>query len=111
YQLGKLYRRHKVALATAACFVLLLTVSACVSAAQAIKNKSLFTAAEEARLKEMSAKQRETELRHIAETERGRAEVERDRSQRFLYTANMNLAKRAWDEASVGRAVELLDLH
>jgi hypothetical protein len=88
----------------AACFALLLAVSACVSTAQAIKNKSLFTAAEDARLKEMSAKQRETELRRIAE-------AERDRSQRFLYNANMNLAKRAWDEARVGRTVELLDLH
>jgi len=104
YQLSKLYRRHKLALATAACFVLLLAVSACVSTAQAMKNKSLFTAAEEARLKEMSAKERETELRRIAETER-------DRSQRFLYVANMNLAKRAWDEANVGRVVQLLDLH
>jgi len=104
YHLQKYARRHKVALAAAACFALLLTVSACVSAAQAIKNKSLFTAAEEARLKEMSAKQRETELRRIAETER-------DRSQRLLYGANMNLAKWAWDEANVGRMVELLDLH
>ena len=104
YHFQKFAHRHKVALATAACFALLLTVSACVSAAQAIKNKSLFTAAEEARLNEMSAKQRETELRRIAETER-------DRSQSLLYTANMNLAKRAWDEANVGRVVELLDLH
>ena len=111
YQLGKLYCRHQVALATAACFALLLLVSAGVAAAQAIKNKSLFTAAEEARLKEMTAKQRESELRRIAETERGKAEVERDRSQRFLYTANMNLAKRAWDEANVGRTVDLLDQH
>ena len=104
YHLQKFARRHKVALATAACFALLLTVSAGVAAAQAIKNKSLFTAAEEARLKAMDAQQRETELRRIAETER-------DRSQRLLYIANMNLAKRAWDEANVGRVVELLDLH
>ena len=105
YHFQKFARRHKAALATAACFVLLLTVSACVSAAQAMKNKSLFTAAEEARLKEMGAKQRETELRHIAETER-------DRSQRFLYAASMNLAKQAWDGARrVGRVVELLDQH
>jgi WD40 repeat protein/serine/threonine protein kinase len=104
YQLGKLYRRHKVALATAACFALLLAVSAGVATAQAIKNKSLFTAAEEARLKEMSATQRETELRRIAESER-------DRSQSLLYVANMNLAKRAWDEAKVGRVAEFLDLH
>jgi eukaryotic-like serine/threonine-protein kinase len=111
YYLQKYARRHKVALATAACFALLLIVSAGVAAAQAIKNKSLFTAAEEARLKEMSAKQRETELRRIAETERGKAEVERNRSQRLLYIAHMNLAKRAWDEGNVGRVVELLDLH
>ena len=104
YHLQKFARRHKAALAAAACFALLLIVSACVSAAQAIKNKSLFTAAEEARLKEMSANQRETELRRIAETER-------DSSQRFLYAANMNLAKRAWDEVRVGRTLELLELH
>ena len=104
YHLRKFAGRHKVALATAACFVLLLAVSAGISAAQAIKNKSLFTAAEEARLKEMNAKQRETELRRIAATER-------DRSQRLLYTANMNLAKKEWDELNVGRVVELLDLH
>ncbi|MSU36979.1 MAG: hypothetical protein EXS36_18150 [Pedosphaera sp.] len=59
----------------------------------------------------MDAQQRETELRRIAETERGKAEVERDRSQSLLYTANMNLAKRAWDEANVGRVVELLEQH
>ncbi len=111
YYFQKFARRHKAALATAACFVLLLTVSACVSAAQAIKNKSLFTAAEEARLKEMSAKQRETELRRIAETERARAEEERDRSKRILYGAGMNLADRAWSEANVHRAVEILDLY
>jgi serine/threonine protein kinase len=91
YHLQKFARRHQVALATAACFALLLTVSAGIAAAQAIKNKSLFTAAEEARLKAMDAEERETELRRIAETER-------DRSQRFLYAANMNLAKRAWDD-------------
>jgi WD40 repeat protein/serine/threonine protein kinase len=111
YVFHKFARRHHVALATAACFALLLVVSAGVAAAQAIKNKSLFTAAEEARLKEMSAKQRETELRRIAETERGKAETERDRSQRFLYDSNMNLAKRAWDDGRVGRMVELLELH
>jgi hypothetical protein len=104
YHLLKFARRHKAALATAACFALLLIVSAGVSAAQAIRNKSLFTAAEEARLKEMSAKQRESELRRIAE-------AERDRSQSLLYTANVNLAKRAWDEANVDRVVELLDLY
>ena len=111
YQLSKLYRRHKWALATAGGFVLVLAVGACVSTAQAIKNKSLFTAAEEARLKEMSAKQRETELRRIAETERGKAEAERDRSERLLYTADMNLAGQAWDAANVGRAEELLEVH
>ena len=104
YVFQKFARRHKAALATAACFVLLLTVSACVAAAQAIQNKSLFTAAEEARLKEMNAKQRETELRRIAETER-------DRSQSFLYSANMNLTQRAWDDARMGRMAQLLDLH
>ncbi len=111
YQLSKLYRRHKLALATAAGFVLVLAVSACVSTAQAIKNKSLFTAAEEAKLKAMDAQQRETELRRIAETERSKAETERDHSQRLLYGANMNLAKVAWDEATVSRVVELLDQH
>ena len=104
YHFQKFAGRHKAALATAACFALLLIVSAGVAAAQAIKNKSLFTAAEEARLREMSAKERETELRRIAETER-------DRNQSLLYVADMNLAKRAWDDANVDRAVELLDLH
>jgi hypothetical protein len=52
----------------------------------------------------MDAQQRETELRRIAETER-------DSSQRLLYVANMNLAKRAWDEGNVGRIEELLDQH
>src|SRR5262249_54128518 len=37
YHFQKFARRHKAALATAACFVVLLRVSACVSAAQAIK--------------------------------------------------------------------------
>jgi WD40 repeat protein len=118
YYFQKFARRHQVALATAACFALLLTVSVCVSAAQAIQNRSLFTAAEEARLKEMSAKERETELRRIAETERGiaevergKAEVERNRSQRLLYAGGMNMAMRAWDEANVSRAVEILDLY
>jgi serine/threonine protein kinase len=104
YHLQKFAGRHKMALATAACFALLLIVSASVAAAQAIKNKSLFTAAEEARLKAIDAQQRETELRRIAETER-------DRSQRLLYTANMNLANRALDEDNLGWVVDLLDLH
>ena len=104
YVFQKFARRHKVVLATAACFALLLIVSAGIAAAQAIKNKSLFTTAEEARLKEMNARQRETELRRIAETER-------DRSERLLYDADLNLAKRAWDDARVGRTLELLELH
>lgn len=111
YVFGKFARRHKVVLATAACFALLLTVSAGVAAAQAIKNRSLFTAAEEARLKAMDAQQRESELRRIAEQERGKAEAERDRSQNLLYIADMHLAKRAWDDAKVTRVAELLDLY
>jgi len=87
-----------------ASFALLLAVSAGVAAAQAIKNKSLFTAAEEARLKAMDSQQRETELRRIAETER-------DHGQGLLYAANMNLAKRDWDAAYVSRPVELLELY
>ncbi len=43
----------------------------------------------------MSANERETELRRSAETERGKAELERDRSKRLLYTIGMNLATRA----------------
>ncbi|PYI85692.1 MAG: hypothetical protein DME26_10415 [Verrucomicrobia bacterium] len=39
------------------------------------------------------------------------AETERDRSQCLLYSADMNLAQRAWDEANVGRTLELLELH
>lgn len=50
------------------------------------------------------------ELRRIAEAERDKAEIERDRSQSFLYIAHMSLAQRAWDETNVGRVVELLDL-
>ncbi len=52
----------------------------------------------------MSARERETELRRIAETER-------DRSQRLLYVAHMNLAKWAWDQANAELAVNLLELH
>ncbi|MDA1055848.1 MAG: protein kinase [Planctomycetota bacterium] len=111
YHLQKFARRHQVALATAACFVLLLTVGICVATAQAITNKSLFTAAEEAKLAAMNGQEREIELRRIAETERGKAETERDRSQSFLYIAHMNLAKRAWDEANVGLVEKLLELH
>jgi hypothetical protein len=66
YQFQKFARRRQAALAAAACFAFLLTVSAGVAAAQAIQNRSLFTAAEEARLKVLSAKERETELRRIA---------------------------------------------
>ena len=111
YHFQKFARRHKAGLAAAACFALLLGVTAGVAAAQAIKNESLFTAAEEARLREMSSKEREIELRHIAETERGNAEIERDRNRRLLYIAHMNLAKRAWDESNMGRAVELLEMY
>ncbi|MCL4177893.1 MAG: protein kinase [Verrucomicrobia bacterium] len=111
YHLRKFARRHRVALATTACFALLLAVSAGISAAQAIKNKSLFTAAEEARLNEINAKQRETELRRLAEEARATAEAERDSNQRLLYTANLNLAKKDWDELNVGRAIELLEMH
>jgi serine/threonine protein kinase len=50
YQFRKFARRHKVVLATAACFALLLTLSACVAAAQAIKNHYHPTGNEEKRL-------------------------------------------------------------
>jgi WD40 repeat protein/serine/threonine protein kinase len=111
YVFHKFARRHKVGLAFAACLALLLIVSAGVAAAQAIKNKSLFTTAEEARLKAMDAQQRETELRRIAEEERGKAEAERDHSERLLYTANMNLASYALHDSNIGRTQELLKRH
>jgi len=42
-------------------------------------------------------------------TLRASAEKERSAARRYVYVANMNLAQRAWEEARVGRVLELLE--
>jgi hypothetical protein len=83
YVLTKMVRRHRVAFAAGAAVTLALIGGIAVSTWQWVR----ATRAEKSTGEEAT------------------------RSQRLIYNEHMNLAKRAWDETSVGRVVELLDQH
>jgi WD40 repeat protein/serine/threonine protein kinase len=118
YQFQKFYRRRRLLVHATAGLAALLVLGILATTWQAVRATRAEQRAEaergqavidrdRARTAEDAAK----EERRKALEEKGRANAEADRASRWLYTANMNLAKRAWDEANVGRVVELLDLH
>jgi WD40 repeat protein/serine/threonine protein kinase len=59
----------------------------------------------------VAAAGREAEQRQLAEAQRDEAKRLRAESQRNLYFSHLQLAKRAWDDAEIPRAVGLLEEH
>jgi serine/threonine protein kinase/WD40 repeat protein len=118
YKARKFARKHRAGLATAAGFAALLVLGTAVSAWQAVRatqaeavalaNEQKATAnAVQAQEKEQEANQQ----RDDAQRQRDEVRALNGRLQRTLYTAHINLAQRAWEEADVPRVLELLENH
>ena len=108
YRLGKLARKYRTALVTAAAFAVLLVAGVVVSTWQAVRATSAERVAKRAeetanfqRLAAEVAKQQAVE----AKTESDR---QRDQVSLTAYASGMALAQRAWEENNVVRARELL---
>ena len=111
YRFGKLARRNKVALTTAALIAAALILGTGASTWQALR----ATAAEgDARRSEGVAQEKKREANEAKE----RAEKQRDelaalneRLRLTNYIADMNLAQHAWEDNNLARVGELLDRH
>src|SRR5262249_18427205 len=68
------------------------------------RERELRFAADKARHEAVDTAGRETRAR-------GEAEEARNKAQRLLYAAHMNLAQRAWEDANVAKVVDLLEFH
>jgi WD40 repeat protein/serine/threonine protein kinase len=102
YRLGKLARKYKKPLVTAAAFAILLITGTVVSALLAVWAKSAEREANGLRIASDDAKRDALE----AKTE---ADKQRDAALLTAYAAGMNLARHYWEDDNVGRARELLD--
>jgi WD40 repeat protein len=125
YLFQKLLCRHKLAFAAGAAVALALVTGAAVATWQAVRATRAEKSADDERAVAVSergkalvdrdrARKAETQAKEEGQRaieEQQRADAEADRANRLLYIAHMNLAKRAWDEANVGRVVELLAPH
>jgi eukaryotic-like serine/threonine-protein kinase len=90
YRLRKFARKNRKVLAAAAALVVILSAATCVSSLLAL---------------------RATQAEQTAGQERDRADAEAKRGRRHLYIAHMNLAQTAWEDAHVGRVLDLLEQH
>ncbi len=106
YRLGKLVRRHRAAFSAAAAIAGILVASAALSAWLAIR-------ATRAEHQARGAQAAEAVLRQQAETERARAERERELARLNEYVADINLAQQslAGSSGNLPRAVQLLAKH
>jgi WD40 repeat protein/serine/threonine protein kinase len=102
YRVQKAWQRNKVAFTTAAIVAMALLTGITVSTWQAIE----------------ASKARDNTQTALLETERARADEERERlraeageamAQRLLYAANMSLVQRAWDDTNVALVRQLLE--
>jgi hypothetical protein len=118
YKLRKFARKHRKLLITAAAFAAVLVFGMATSVWQAVRatqaeavalanEKKANANAVQAQEKEQDANQQRNE----AQQQRDLAQRQRDEVRALLYAAHMNLAHRAWEEASVYRAMGLLGQH
>src|SRR5439155_7892420 len=107
----KFARKHKASLVTAAGFAALLVLGTAVSSWQAVRATQAETVAlaseHQANEQRDEAQQQRDEARALAE----KLQATLEQLRRTTYAAHMNLAKQAWDEASIPRMVELLEQH
>ncbi|HLJ95397.1 MAG TPA: serine/threonine-protein kinase [Gemmataceae bacterium] len=110
YKLRKFARKHRAGLATAVGFAALLVLGTAVSAWQAVRATQAEAVAlaneQQANANATAAQEKEREAGQQRDEARALAEELR----RITYTARMNLAQHAWEEAAVPRALELLEL-
>ena len=104
YTLHKLFRRHRMAFASAAAIAAVLFIGAIVSTWQAIRAKHAEDYA-------WQSEAEQTRLRKIESAQRQRAETSELAALRRAYAADMNLAQQALAIDNLGRARELLDRH
>ena len=87
-----------------------LVASVLVVLASGIVVSSYFAAQANARaVAEAQARQQAENETKRAESEAANAQRSKEAAHRSLYVANVNLADRAWDEASIPRALDLID--
>jgi WD40 repeat protein/serine/threonine protein kinase len=125
YRFQKFARKHRPALFAAAAIALCLLLGTTVSAWQAVRATTAESQANANEQKAVANEQKAnanaaqaqekakeaTEQRDEAQKQRDEVRALYDKLQRTSYAANMTLAKHAWDEAAVSRAVELLNQH
>jgi WD40 repeat protein/serine/threonine protein kinase len=118
YKLRKFARKNKKLLVTAGAFAALLLLGVAASTWQAVRATQAETLAVAERDEKEQARQAEAEQRDDAQKQRdeARALAEKlqtalDQLRRRTYTAQMNLAQRAWDEGNIGWVLELLEQH
>jgi WD40 repeat protein/serine/threonine protein kinase len=125
YRLRKFARKHKMGLATAVGFAVLLALGTVVSAWQAVRATQAESAAlvheQQANENAVQAQEKEQEANQQRdEARRRRDEVQalnaklqasQDELRSTLYAAHMNLAQHAWEAGGVERVRELLELH
>jgi WD40 repeat protein/serine/threonine protein kinase len=118
YKLCKFTRKHKAGLATAIGFVALLILGTAVSAWQALRAMQAEAVAQANEHRADAHAAQAEQQKHEAKNERDAAQRQRDevralneKLRRTLYTAHMNLAERAWEEADVPRVLQLLEKH
>jgi eukaryotic-like serine/threonine-protein kinase len=101
YRVHKFVRRNKGMVAAGSAVTLALLLGIVVSTWQA-------TVAMRARRVAETARVAETQQRVAAQAAQKQADAERQRAERELYAANMNLAQQAWRENNVERVRQLL---
>jgi WD40 repeat protein/serine/threonine protein kinase len=111
YRLRKFARKHKVGMATAVGFAVLLLLGVAGSAWQAVRATA---ARQEAWLNEAVAQEQKRDAddaKDRAEKQRDELAALNDRLRHLTYVADMNLARHAWDENDPVLARDLLERH
>jgi serine/threonine protein kinase/WD40 repeat protein len=125
YRVRKYARRHRVLLATAAAFMLLLVAGTAISAWQAVRAKvaegealqleglareAEKTAKEAVKVAEDAQKETQFSLNEARQA-RGDLEQAREKLRRQLYATDMSLVRAAWEDGNPRRVQEVLDRH
>ena len=111
YRLQKSFRRNKLVFTAAGLVGLALVVGVVVSSWQAVRAIRAEKMARDKANIAQAERLRADEAAHVADSEKQRAEKGELAARESLYTADMSLAYRAWQENNLGVAVELLDKH
>jgi WD40 repeat protein/serine/threonine protein kinase len=109
YRLRKFIRRNQAAALTAAVVTLALILGTMVATWQAIRATRAEAEAVTAEGQAKDERDRAMMAEQHAVAEKNRADANAEELRVNLYSAHMNLASAAWDNANVGRVLELLE--